>query len=185
MYILWKCQDWSPCRSRENRFWILKQKKFVNEQKWARISKIDEVPFNSLTNFYCVYILWISPSKRGFSAPIFVRYIDYTCVYILWKCQDWSPCACRSRENRFWILKQYKFVNEQKWARISKIDEVPFNSLTNFYCVCILWISPSKRGFSAPISVRYIDYSCVYILWTCQDWSSCRSRENRLWILKQ
>ena len=133
VHILWKCQDWRSCKKGENCFRILKQWKFVDEIRKSdpesqKSTRSLLTHFCSLTNFYCFIIhRWISPSKRGFSAQLYARCIDYRGVHILWKCQDWR--SCRKGENCSRILKQWKFVNEQKWLRMSKLDEVPFNSL--------------------------------------------------------
>ena len=62
---------------------------------------------------------------------------------ILCNFEDYS--SCRNGGNPLWILKQYKFVNEQNKLILQKSKSPIFNSLTVFYCFNIHALNPKRR----------------------------------------
>ena len=161
-----------------NRNWLMSK---MEQKVKGTSSKI----LSSLTDFYCFNIhnvisLW----KWGFSW-IFLALFKERYEMNMWS-NSQRESSYINEENRLWIFKQQKLVNEQNGAKSKGAARQGLSSLTNFYCfnihnVISLW----KWGFSWIFLPLFKERHKLNMWSNSQRESSYINGENRLWIFKQ
>ena len=119
----------------------------VNEQNGAKSKGAARQGLSSLTNFYCFNIHNVISLWKWRSSWIFLALFKERHEMNMWS-NSQRESSYINEENRLWIFKQYKLVNEQNGAKFGYFCKI-LSSLTDFYCfnihnVISLW----KWGFS-------------------------------------